>query len=243
MEKKELKEMTIDTVGTSLMKLFIQHAQDLKKPWAQMSKHQQDDTLDAIRAGVQEHVKQAVELIAARDRVHVIGTLEQITIKSGVRAGVVIGKNCPGLSRLFECQGEAVALVVANAGEELKGIFDIKGQDDQRGLDLGHEYKPNSDGEGMEGAADGAVEGAEGAEGLEDSNPDEDTMPEELTELYDQAVAAVLVQGRPSVNFLQKELGIGSEKAKLLLDFMQINGVVTAPDERGFRQLVSAEAA
>ena len=67
MEKKELKEMTIDTVGTSLMKLFIQHAQDLKKPWAQMSKHQQDDTLDAIRAGVQEHVKQAVELIAARE--------------------------------------------------------------------------------------------------------------------------------------------------------------------------------
>ncbi len=112
MEKKELKEMTIDTVGTSLMKLFIQHAQDLKKPWAQMSKHQQDETLDAIRAGVQEHVKKAVELIAARDRVHVIGTLEQITIKNGVRASVMMGKGCPGLSRLFECQGEAVALVV-----------------------------------------------------------------------------------------------------------------------------------
>ena len=241
MEKKELKEMTIDTVGTSLMKLFIQHAQDLKKPWAQMSKNQQDDTLDAIRAGVQEHVKQAVELIAARDRVHVIGTLEQITIKSGVRAGVVIGKNCPGLSRLFECQGEAVALVVANAGEELKGIFEIKGQDDQRGLDLGHEYKPNSDGEGMERAAEGA-EGADGAGDLPDTDLDDEGVPEELTELYDQAVAAVLAHDRPSVNFLQKELGIGSEKARTLLDFMQMNGVVTAPDERGMRQLVNAEA-
>lgn len=239
MEKQELKEMTIDTVGTSLMKLFIQHAQDLKKPWAQMSKTQQDDTLDAIRAGVQEQVKKAVELIAARDRVHVIGTLEQITIKNGVRASVMIGKSCPGLSRLFECQGEAVAVVVAHPGEELKGIFDIKGQDDQRGLDLGHEYKPNSDGEGMEGA----TEDAKGAEGLTDSNLDDETMPEELTELYDQAVAAVIAEGRPSVYFLQKELGIGSEKAKLLLDFMQINCVVTAPDERGLRQLVGAEAA
>lgn len=238
MEKQELKEMTIDTVGTSLMKLFIQHAQDLKKPWAQMSKTQQDDTLDAIRAGVQEQVKKAVELIAARDRVHVIGTLEQITIKNGVRASVMIGKSCPGLSRLFECQGEAVAVVVAHPGEELKGIFDIKGQDDQRGLDLGHEYKPNSDGEGMEGAA----EGADGAEGLSSTDLEDEGIPEELTELYDQAVAAVIAEERPSVNFLQKQLGIGSEKAKTLLDFMQMNGVVTAPDERGFRQLVSAEA-
>lgn len=242
MEKQELKEMTIDTVGTSLMKLFIQHAQDLKKPWAQMSKHQQDDTLDAIRAGVQEQVKKAVELIAARDRVHVIGTLEQITIKNGVRASVMIGKSCPGLSRLFECQGEAVAVVVAHPGEELKGIFDIKGQDDQRGLDLGHEYKPNSDGEGMEGATQG-VDGAEGAEGQPSTDLEDEGVPEELTELYDQAVAAVLAHGRPSVYFLQKELGIGSEKAKTLLDFMQINCVVTAPDERGLRQLVGAEAA
>lgn len=240
MEKQELKEMTIDTVGTSLMKLFIQHAQDLKKPWPQMSKTQQDDTLDAIRAGVQEQVKKAVELIAARDRVHVIGTLEQITIKNGVRASVMIGKSCPGLSRLFECQGEAVAVVVAHPGEELKGIFDIKGQDDQRGLALGHEYKPESDGKGMEGT----TEDAKGAEGLEDSNLDDETMPEELTELYDQAVAAVIAEGRPSVNFLQKQLGIGSEKAKTLLDFMQMNGVVTAPDERGMRQMVmNAEAA
>lgn len=231
METKELKEMTIDTVGTSLMKLFIQHAQDLKKPWAQMSKTQQDDTLDAIRAGVQEQVKKAVELIAARDRVHVIGTLEQITIKNGVRASVMIGKSCPGLSRLFECQGEAVAVVVAHPGEELKGIFDIKGQDDQRGLELGHEYKPNSDGEGMEGAADGG-------EGLPGTDLEDEGMPEELTELYDQAVAAVIAEQRPSVHFLQKQLGIGSEKAKTLLDFMQMNGVVTAPDERGFRQLM-----
>jgi hypothetical protein len=220
------------------MKLFIQHAQDLKKPWAQMSKHQQDDTLDSIRASVQDAVKQAVELIAARDRVHVIGTLEQITIKNGVRASVMVGKGCPGLSRLFECQGEAVAVVVAHPGEELKGIFDIKGQDDQRGLDLGHEYKRNSDGEGMEGAAE-STEGTKGAHGLPDSDLEDEAMPEELTELYDQAVAAVIAEQRPSVHFLQKELGIGSEKAKTLLDFMQMNGVVTAPDERGFRQLVS----
>lgn len=239
MEKQELKEMTIDTVGTSLMNLFIQHAQDLKKPWAQMSKTQQDDTLDAIRAGVQEQVKKAVELIAARDRVHVIGTLEQITIKSGVRAGVVIGKNSPGLSRLFECQGEAVAVVVAHPGEELKGIFEIKGEDDQRGLTLGHEYDPKSDGKLMEVAA----EGTEGDDDLPDSDLEDQEMPEELTELYDQAVAAVIAEERPSVNFLQKQLGIGSEKAKLLLDFMQINGVVTAPDDRGFRQLASAEKA
>ena len=159
-----------------------------------------------------------------------------------LRASVMMGKGCPGLSRLFECQGEAVAVVVAHPGEELKGIFDIKGQDDQRGLDLGHEYKPNSDGEGMEGAAD-CADGAEGASGLPDTDLEDEAMPEELTELYDQAVAAVIAEERPSVNFLQKQLGIGSEKAKTLLDFMQMNGVVTAPDERGFRQLVSAEAA
>lgn len=233
MKDQTLKEMTIDSVGVSLMQLFIQHAQDLKKPWQQMSKHQQDSTIDAIRCGVQDAVKQAVELIAAKKRMHVIGTLEQITIKEGVRASIRVGKNAPGLAEIFERQGEAVALVVAHPGEELKGIFEIEGENDQRGLALGHEYKPNSDGEGMKNAA---------ADSLTKEPSDDDKLPEDLRDLYEEAHKLVVEHKRPSVSFLQRKMQIGSEKAKALLDFMQLNGVVSAPDERGYRQLISEEA-
>ncbi|MFN4328333.1 MAG: DNA translocase FtsK [Limnobacter sp.] len=245
MKDQTLKEMTIDSVGVSLMQLFIQHAQDLKKPWQQMSKHQQDSTIDAIRCGVQDAVKQAVELIAAKKRMHVIGTLEQITIKEGVRASIRVGKNAPGLAEIFERQGEAVALVVAHPGEELKGIFEIEGENDQRGLALGHEYKPNSDGEGMPETPAVNGEGpAQDATASSTAEPITTTTTEpEISHLYEEAVQLVTSNNRPSVSFLQRSLQIGSDKARALLDFMQINGVVTAPDERGFRRLVSVVAA
>lgn len=230
----QIQEMTRNRIGVELMQLFVQHVQQLKKPWPQLTKSQQDDVLDAIREGVKSSVKTAVEPIAARDRMNVLGRLDAVTIKSGITANIKIGKGTPNLLRLFECQDESVMIVMADPGDELQGVHDIEGEDDQRGLTLGHEYKPDSDGEGMEGVS--ALADSKDQTALEES-----PLPEELTELYEKAAAAVTSEGRPSVSFVQRKLGIGYEKAKKLLDCMQAKGLVTAPDELGFRQLTEAQ--
>lgn len=228
---EQIKEMTRDRIGVELMQLFVQHIQQLKKPWPQMTKYQQDDVLDAVREGIKTQVKQAVELIAARDRMNVLGRLDAVTIKSGISASIKIGKGTPNLQRLFECQDESVMIVMADPGDELQGIHDIQGEDDQRGLSLGHEYKPNSDGEGFDDQQATADE--------DDGSEQPAEMPAEIAELYDEAVAAVIQHQRPSISFIQRHMAIGYEKAKALIEYMQKDGLVTEPDELlGIRQMV-----
>ncbi len=55
------------------------------------------------------------------------------------------------------------------------------------------------------------VEGTDGAGDLPDTDLEDEGVPEELTELYDQAVAAVIAEERPSVNFYKSNWALPRE--------------------------------
>jgi hypothetical protein len=155
---QDFRNMTADTIGKDLLGALVSEIKLLPDPWQKLSKAKQDDVIDRLRARVQSNVKMAVHMLAAEGRVTIAGDLDQITIKDGVKAVVKFGTGAPNLHELYDVAGKAILLVVANAADHTGGMDEIRGESDQRAMDLGHEYDPNGDGKGMN---DGDVVDAE----------------------------------------------------------------------------------
>ena len=156
---QDFRQMTADTVGKDILQALVMELKLLPKPWPEISKAKQDDIIDRLRNRVDTNVKMAVHLLASQGRTVVAGDLDQITIKDGVKAVVKFGSGAANLHELYDVAGKAVLVVVANAADHTGGMDEVQGESDQRAMDLGHEYKPNSDGEGMEGAGGATIEG------------------------------------------------------------------------------------
>ena len=97
----------------------LKHEQ-AKLPWHQRSEADQRDTVHQVEAHVQAMVKRAVELIAAQGRRSIRATLEQITIKDGIKATVSLSKFDEQRHSLVDAQGASILIVVADP-EEFQG--------------------------------------------------------------------------------------------------------------------------
>ncbi|HDR9029926.1 TPA: cell division protein FtsK [Burkholderia vietnamiensis] len=149
--------MTAATIGKDLLSALVTELKLLPDVWVKLSEKKQNDVIDRLRSRVEHNVKMATHLIASDGRVVVTGDLEQITIKDGVKAVVKFSGATPNLHELYDASGKAVLVVVANPGEHTGGMDEVRGESDQRGLDLGREYT-DEDGDGMN---DGDVVDAE----------------------------------------------------------------------------------
>ena len=186
-ETQDPRTMTADTIGKDILSAIVTELKLLPKPWPELSKAKQDDIIDRLQARVERNVGMAVHLLAAEGRVVVAGDLDQITIKDGVKAVVKFGSNAANLNELYDVAGKAVLVVVADAENHTTGMGEIKGDGDQRIMDLGHEYHDN-DGGGM----DGHVVDAPGLPA-----PGETTLTqEELDKAYDDGYQAA-AEGKP----------------------------------------------
>lgn len=145
---KAVLGMTADTVGKDLLTALLQEIRLLPDVWVKLPKGNQEDIIDRLLDRVTSNVRMAVHLMASQGRTVVVGDLEQITIKNGTKAVIKIGRGAESLHELYDAQGKAVLIVVADAGDHTGGMDEIQGEADQRGLDLGHEYHDN-DGGGM----------------------------------------------------------------------------------------------
>ena len=137
---QDFRQMTAETVGKDILQALVMELKLLPKPWPEIPQKKQDDIIDRLRSRVDSNIKMAVHLLAAEGRTVVAGDLDQITIKDGVKAVVKFGSGAANLHELYDVAGKAVLLVVAHAGSHLGGMDDIHGEEDQRGLALGHEY-------------------------------------------------------------------------------------------------------
>ncbi len=57
--------------------------------------------------------------------------------------------------------------------------------------------------------------------------------------LYDQAVAIVLRDKKPTTSYIQRRLSIGYNKAATLIEKMEENGIVSAPNNTGKREILT----
>lgn len=181
-KSQDFRNMTADSIGKDLLGALLAEIKLLPDPWQK----KQDDVIDRLRSRVQTNVSMAVHMLAAEGRTCVAGDLDQITIKDGVKAVVKFSAGAANLHELFEVAGKAVLVVVANAADHTGGMDDIKGESDQRAMDLGHEYRDN-DGGGMDGTNDDVIDG----EPLALPSPDQvKPSDEELDAAYEDGYQA-----------------------------------------------------
>lgn len=186
-ETQDPRTMTADTIGKDILSAIVTELKLLPKPWPKLSESKQNDIIDRLRDRVDANVKMAVHLIASQGRTVVAGDLDQITIKDGVKAVVKFGANTANLHELYDVAGKAVLVVVADAENHTGGMGEIKGDGNQRVMDLGHEYNDN-DGGGM----DGHAVDAPGLPAPGDTTPTE----EDLDKAYDDGYQAA-AEGKP----------------------------------------------
>lgn len=147
-DRKKLLNMTAETVGKDLLAALVQEIKLLPNTWPKMSESRQNDLIDRLRNRVETNVKMAVHIIASNGRTVVAGDLEQIVIKDGVKAVLKFSESAPSIDELYRSTGKAVLVTVGSAEEFTGGMDEVRGESDQRAMDLGQEYT-DQDGDGM----------------------------------------------------------------------------------------------
>ncbi|MGA7781140.1 MAG: Rmf/CrpP family protein [Paraburkholderia sp.] len=146
----DFRAMTADSIGKDLLSALVTELKLLPDTWVKLSQKKQDDIIDRLRARVASQVGMAVHTLASAGRTVVAGDLDQITIKDGVKAVIKFSAAAASLHELYDAQSKAVLVVVASAEDHTGGMDEIKGESDQRAMDLGKEYT-SQDGDGMDG--------------------------------------------------------------------------------------------
>jgi hypothetical protein len=155
---QDFRAMTADTIGKDLLNALVLELKLLPDVWPKLSEKKQNDVIDRLRARVQSNIAMAVHTLASSGRTVVAGDLDQITIKDGVKAVIKFSAAAPSLHELYDAQSKAVLVVVASADDHTGGMDEVKGESDQRAMDLGKEYT-SEDGEGMGGpTGDGVID-------------------------------------------------------------------------------------
>ena len=127
--------MTADTIGRDLLSALVTEIKLLPKPWQALSEAKQDDIIERLRARVETNVRMAVHLIAAQGRSTIVGDLESVAIKDGIKAVFKVSAGNESRHDLFDAVGKACLLVVADAGAHLGGMDEVQPDPDQRDIE------------------------------------------------------------------------------------------------------------
>lgn len=91
----------------------LRHEQN-KRPWHERSEAEQRDTVHQVETAVRHAVRQAVEIIAAGGLRTIRATLDQVTVKEGIKGTVTLSKHDEHRHTLVDAVGSTVLIVVAD---------------------------------------------------------------------------------------------------------------------------------
>lgn len=127
-------ELARETLLGDLMSLVIEELKAAPDVWQKLSEHKQDAVIGRVHQRVSDAVRQAVELIASNGRTAIPATLEQVTVKDGIKGVVTVSRTDPNRHDLADAVGRAVMIVVADPAEFSGGAGDVKPDPDQQPL-------------------------------------------------------------------------------------------------------------
>lgn len=181
-EMQALLNMTSETIGKDILSALVSEIKLMPDVWQKLAQHKQEDIIERLRKRVEANVRMACHTIASEGRSVVMGDLESVAIKDGIKATFKVSGGNPSRHDLFDSVGKPCLLVVADAGQHMQGMGEIKGESDQRSMDLGHEYHQN-DGGGMEGKSEDSTKGLPSPDDVKPSD-------EELQHYYETGYKA-----------------------------------------------------
>src|SRR6185312_12283722 len=94
----------------------LRHEQS-KRPWHERSEADQRQTVADVESAVSSMVQEAIEVIAAGGLKTIRATLEQVTVKDGIKATLNLSKFDENRHKLVDATGSTVMVVVADVEE------------------------------------------------------------------------------------------------------------------------------
>lgn len=94
----------------------LRHEQS-KRPWHERSEADQRDTVHQVESAVRDVVRRAVEIIAAGGLKTIKATIEQVTVKDGIKATLTMSKFDEHRHNLIDATGATVLVVVADPSD------------------------------------------------------------------------------------------------------------------------------
>lgn len=203
----------------SLTKAFIEEIQNAPMAWQKMGESAQREVIERCKKRAATHITKIANAILNRGFEHCEAFVDTVTHKDGCKA-VLKTVDTEGGLELARRQGENVLVVFTDEAEYIEGADNFpKASPDQgdfltdNGLDM-----------------------------VTDKEADEIAVDEvEVDPLYEQAVDFVIAENSPTADAIQKELRVGYNRAVLLLEAMEQNGIVSVVDESGNRTVVGLE--
>lgn len=113
----------------------LRHEQN-KRPWHERSEAEQRDTVHQVETAVRHAVTRAVEIIAAGGLRTIKATIEQVTVKDGIKATLTMSKFDENRHNLIDATGSTVLLVVADPEDFTGERAEVEIKPDNPGLPL-----------------------------------------------------------------------------------------------------------
>jgi hypothetical protein len=243
-EEEDLPEpvaLARETLFGDICALVVDEFKALPDVWQKLPQNRQDQVLGRVASRVREAVNEAVRMIDSDGRDVIEATLEQVTIKDGIKGVVTLPKHADCRHALMDAVGKTVLLVVSEPTQYLGGQAP-KSEPDQRALKLEADAA-QGDGDGMEAAA----------AALEASEPAAPAVDEGVAAAFNlaarqdpllRACAEEIARAKPesiTPDGLRKLVKIGREGAARVLEALADLGLLSGMDAAGGR-LVLAQA-
>lgn len=143
-------EVAEATLLGDMIQTCVDELKASKDVWQKLSERDQQDALFRLRCRCESAVRKAITILASADRPTIFATLEQVTVKDGIKAVLKLDKHDPQRHELTDATGRQV-LIVVQAAEQHLGGEGPKPDADQKGLPLadgsapGEQEPPASD--------------------------------------------------------------------------------------------------
>lgn len=189
-----------------------------KMPFGRLGEDDQQEVIDRMTKAASEAATTAVGIISSRNVETIAFTVADSKFKpKNITVTGVVDAQDPNRHGLIDLAGKLVLLVLA-PNDYTEGLDGIKAERDQGELPL---------------SASDIIAGA----GL-DRQQEEEELPDGPDLLYPEALTFVRETRRPSILAIQRHLKIGYNRAARMLEQMETEGVVTAINSTGAREVI-----
>ncbi|MBT9234260.1 DNA translocase FtsK [Pseudomonas sp. MG-2] len=206
--------MVHDIVDAQLFEL-----RNIKTPFPRLREEDQQEVIDRLTKRASEVVRSAVGIIGSRGATTIEVTMKEVKFDSKklTLTGIVDAKD-PNRHELIDSAGHLCLLVMA-PDDYYEGTDFVKPERDQHELPL---------------SASEIVAGM----GLE-RQQEEDELQDGPDPLYQEALVFVRETRRASTAAIQRHLKIGYNRATRMIEQMETDGVVTAVNSTGAREVIA----
>jgi ribosomal protein S25 len=227
----ESGQINIGTIGGDLRDIMLDIFRNRHKPWGALSKDEQHDVATAIDFAVKVVLRRVVAMIAADARPSISAQLVSHTNKGeGEIEGKIkmVGADDSAILALAHATGKTIMIVMADADPYLGQRRPPAIEEDQRALEF-------------EAGSDGPTDPPPPADSSDLADAGDAVVDEEA--LFQKAVELVRESQEVGVSYLQRKLSIAYSVATAIVERMEREDMISAPDATTKRKVLIEPAA